>query len=111
MSVAGFVFHACSIDHADISPFRINMWRAVQNNVTQNPPSNLGVPRWGLYSAAGHDQISQIAEATTDADVSDDAPEEEVHISVRNNRRLGELPVHSRHPWSLPPARIPFPLA
>jgi len=50
-------------------------------------------------------------EATTDADVSDDAPEEEVHISVRNNRRLGELPVHSRHPWSLPPARIPFPLA
>jgi hypothetical protein len=24
MSVAGFVFQACSIDHSDISPFRIN---------------------------------------------------------------------------------------
>jgi hypothetical protein len=40
MLVASFAFQACSIDHSDISPFRINHLRAVQNSVAQNPPSN-----------------------------------------------------------------------
>ena len=31
--------------HSDISPFRINDLRAVQNSVAQNPPSNPDVPR------------------------------------------------------------------
>ena len=34
-------FQACSIDHADISPFRINKLRAVLNSVAQNPPSRI----------------------------------------------------------------------
>ena len=29
MQLAGFVFQACSIDHSDISPFRINNLRTV----------------------------------------------------------------------------------
>ena len=32
VSVAGFVFQACSIDHSDISPFRINKLRAACAN-------------------------------------------------------------------------------
>jgi hypothetical protein len=31
-------FQACSIDHSDISPFRINDLRAVRISVAQNPP-------------------------------------------------------------------------
>ena len=38
-------FQACSIDHSDISPFRINHLRAAWNSVAQNPPSNPGRPR------------------------------------------------------------------
>jgi hypothetical protein len=34
-------FQACSIDHSDISPFRINDLRAVRNSVAQNPPSRI----------------------------------------------------------------------
>ena len=41
MSLARFAFQACSIDHSDISPFRINHLRAVWNSVAQNPPSIL----------------------------------------------------------------------
>jgi len=37
--VGGVDFQACSIDHSDISPFRINDLRAVRNSVAQNPPS------------------------------------------------------------------------
>src|SRR5213079_1893219 len=44
-------FQACSIDHSDISPFRINHLRAVRNSVAQNPPSNAAVRRCGLDSA------------------------------------------------------------
>ena len=51
VSVAGFVFQACSIDHSDISPFRINDLRAARNSVSQNPPSNRTVPRCDLHSA------------------------------------------------------------
>ena len=32
-------FQACSIDHSDISPFRIKHLRTARNSVTQNPPS------------------------------------------------------------------------
>src|SRR5262245_46428379 len=32
-------FQACSIDHSDISPFRINELRTALNSVAQNPPS------------------------------------------------------------------------
>ena len=35
MSVARFVFQACSFNHSDISPFRINKLRAVLNSVAQ----------------------------------------------------------------------------
>ena len=35
-----FAFQACSIDHSDISPFRINHLRAVWNSVAQNAPSD-----------------------------------------------------------------------
>src|SRR2546423_8557071 len=31
-------FQACSIDHSDISPFRINKLRAVENSVAQTSP-------------------------------------------------------------------------
>ena len=31
-------FQACSIDHSDISPFRINELRAARTSVAQNPP-------------------------------------------------------------------------
>jgi len=44
VSLARFAFQACSIDHSDISPFRINELRAVWKIVAQNPPSNLGGP-------------------------------------------------------------------
>ena len=46
----GINFQACSIDHSDISPFRINDLRTVRNSVAQNPPSNRTVPRCCLYS-------------------------------------------------------------
>src|SRR6476469_10397357 len=49
MQLAGIVFQACSIDHSDISPFKINDLRAVWNSVAQNPPSNRTVQRSGLY--------------------------------------------------------------
>ena len=39
--LAGIAFQACSIDHSDISPFRINALRAVWNSVAQSPPSIL----------------------------------------------------------------------
>jgi hypothetical protein len=52
VSVAGVVFQACSIDHSDISPFRINHLRAVWNSVAQNPPSSLSDLPFHLYSAA-----------------------------------------------------------
>src|SRR3954451_10213516 len=49
-------FQACSIDHSDISPFRINHLRAVWNSVAQNlpsippvPPCNLDSTTYGLY--------------------------------------------------------------
>ena len=38
-------FQACSFNHSDISPFRINDLRAVQNSVAQNPPSNSSGPQ------------------------------------------------------------------
>ena len=34
-------FQACSIDHSDISPFRINELRAAWNSVAQNLPSRI----------------------------------------------------------------------
>jgi len=37
--VSGVDFQACSFNHSDISPFRINELRAVWNSVAQNPPS------------------------------------------------------------------------
>ena len=36
MQLAGIVFQACSIDHSDISPFRINDLRAVRDQIAQN---------------------------------------------------------------------------
>jgi hypothetical protein len=51
MSVARFAFQACSIDHSDISPFKINDLRTVRNRVAENPPSNPDVPRCDLDSA------------------------------------------------------------
>jgi len=41
MSVTRFAFQACSIDHSDISPFRINKLQAVWNRVVQNLPSRI----------------------------------------------------------------------
>ena len=38
MLLARFVFQACSIDHSDISPFRINDLRAAWNRIAQNLP-------------------------------------------------------------------------
>src|SRR3954471_15336517 len=38
---AGVNFQACSIDHSDISPFRINHLRAVRNRIGQNLPSRI----------------------------------------------------------------------
>ena len=44
LSAAGINFQACSFNHSDISPFRINHLRAVRNSVAQNPPSNPARP-------------------------------------------------------------------
>jgi hypothetical protein len=44
-------FQACSFNHSDISPFRINKLRAASHSVAQNPPSNLADPRCNLPSA------------------------------------------------------------
>jgi hypothetical protein len=52
MSLARFAFQACSIDHSDISPFRIKHLRTARNSVTQNPPSIPSVLPSGLESAA-----------------------------------------------------------
>jgi len=35
MQLAGIAFQACSIDHSDISPFRINDLRAARNSLSQ----------------------------------------------------------------------------
>jgi hypothetical protein len=48
--LAETVFQACSIDHCDISPFRINDLRAVRNSVAQNLPSIPPVPPCNLDS-------------------------------------------------------------
>ena len=45
-------FQACSIDHSDISLFRIKHLRTARNRVTQNPPSIPSVLPSGLESAA-----------------------------------------------------------
>ena len=59
-SVAGVDFQACSIDHSDISPFRINDLRAARNSLSQNPPSNGPVPRCDLHSAVcGHGETER----------------------------------------------------
>ena len=44
-------FQACSFNHSDISPFRINKLRAASHSVAQNPPSSLADPRCNLPSA------------------------------------------------------------
>ena len=44
-------FQACSFNHSDISPFRINDLRTVWNSVAQNPPLNRSGPRCRLSSA------------------------------------------------------------
>jgi len=36
MRLAGVVFQACSFNHSDISPFKINDLRAAWNSVAQN---------------------------------------------------------------------------
>ena len=36
MSLEEFVFQACSFNHSDISPFRINHLQAVLDSLTQN---------------------------------------------------------------------------
>jgi hypothetical protein len=51
MWLARFAFQACSIDHSDISPFRINHLRVVWNSLAQNPPSNPDCPRTRSDSA------------------------------------------------------------
>ena len=51
-------FQACSFNHSDISPFRINHLRAVWNSVTQNPPLNASVRGCGLDSAGYRDGSS-----------------------------------------------------
>ena len=38
MSLARIAFQACSIDHSDISLFRIKHLRAIRNRVAQEPP-------------------------------------------------------------------------
>jgi hypothetical protein len=50
--LARFAFQACSIDHSDISPFRINDLRAVRNSVAQNAPSIPPVPPCNFDSTA-----------------------------------------------------------
>jgi hypothetical protein len=41
LHAARVAFQACSIDHSDISPFRINELRPVRNSVAQNLPSRI----------------------------------------------------------------------
>ena len=41
MLLARFAFQACSIDHSDISPFKINDLRAAWIRIAQNPPSRI----------------------------------------------------------------------
>jgi len=61
MQLAGVVFQACSIDHSDISPFRIDDLRAARNSLSQNPPSNRTVPRCDLHSAVcGHAETEAV---------------------------------------------------
>src|SRR6185295_9307375 len=62
MQLAGIVFQACSIDHSDISPFRINDLRTVWNSVAQNPPSIRPVPRCDLHSTVCDTQKPSDAE-------------------------------------------------
>ena len=40
MSLGRFAFQACSFNHSDISPFRINDLRAAWIRIAQNPPSH-----------------------------------------------------------------------
>ena len=51
MSLAQFAFQACSIDHSDISPFRINRLRTVWISLSQNAPSNPRGPLCDLESS------------------------------------------------------------
>ena len=41
MRLTRVAFQACSIDHSDISPFRINDLRAARIRISQNPPSRV----------------------------------------------------------------------
>jgi hypothetical protein len=47
---AGVNFQACSIDHSDISPFKINDLRAVWIRIAQKPPSRISNSRCPLVS-------------------------------------------------------------
>ena len=49
--LATIAFQACSFNHSDISPFRINHLRAAWNSVAQNPPYNPDCPRTRSDSA------------------------------------------------------------
>jgi hypothetical protein len=42
---SGINFQACSFNHSDISPFRINELQSVRNSVAQNLPSRTSDPR------------------------------------------------------------------
>jgi hypothetical protein len=42
--LARFAFQACSFNHSDISPFRINELQEVWNSVAQNLPSRTSDP-------------------------------------------------------------------
>jgi hypothetical protein len=44
-------FQACSVDHSDISPFKINDLQAVLSSLAQNAPSNVAVPPCDFKSA------------------------------------------------------------
>ena len=46
MPLTDFDFQACSLNHSDISPFRINDLRAVRHSVAQNPPQILRFRKW-----------------------------------------------------------------
>jgi len=55
VSVAGFVFHACSFNHSDISPLENQWFASGPKQSIENAPSNLAVPESAWRSAISDD--------------------------------------------------------
>jgi hypothetical protein len=55
VSVARIALQACSFNHSDISPFRINQLRTTWNGVAQNVPSRIFVSTSSATSIVSRD--------------------------------------------------------